>query len=65
MGLGKTLTVISLILKHAQQTDEEQAESDEDSYDEDDEDEENAWSSKGRKDLKQGGEFSSNPRRLH
>jgi transcription termination factor 2 len=46
MGLGKTLTVISLMLKHAQQTGEEQAESDSD----EDED-----------DLKHGGELSAIP----
>lgn len=50
MGLGKTLTAISLVLKDLQR----EVDTDEDS----DSDEENnsSWTVRGRKDLKQGGE---------
>lgn len=51
MGLGKTLSTISLVLK--QQQDKENDEN-EDS-DSDDEENEGAWSTKGRKDLHHGG----------
>lgn len=50
MGLGKTLTVISLILKKIQIEEESEEESD------DDDEENGQWKSKGRKDLKDGGE---------
>ena len=58
MGLGKTLTVISLILKKIQIEEEQGEESEEES---DDEDEENGqWQTKGRKDMKDGGEKTQN-----
>lgn len=55
MGLGKTLTIISLVLKHIQV----QEENDGDSEDSDDDEENNndeGWKSKGRKELRDGGE---------
>lgn len=56
MGLGKTLTVISLILKQIEVSDARDEESEDDT---DDEQEEGTgeWRSTGRKDLKDGGEY--------
>lgn len=54
MGLGKTLTAISLILKDLQRREDEEEESSE--SEEEEEEKENAWSTRGRKDFRKGGE---------
>lgn len=52
MGLGKTLTAISVILKDLQREDED----DEEESDSEEDEKENAWTARGRKDLRYGGE---------
>lgn len=51
MGLGKTLTAISVILKDLQRK-----EDDEETSDSEEDEKENAWTARGRKDLRSGGE---------
>lgn len=55
MGLGKTLTTISLILKQTQRDDEKEEES-EDSSDE--ENNNDGWKASGKKQLRDGGKLN-------
>jgi hypothetical protein len=56
MGLGKTLTIISLILKHIQVSEAADEESEDDEESKDQENNDAPWKSKGRKELRDGGE---------